>query len=104
MPDKTFILPSREEMLQRLLKVDDNSHLQQKFYPLLAKHCGEQKVAQGVVIMLQLAIHDYTQGLPAMMVSLLNMQMSNFIDALCPDEEIAAEAKAFFGEVRASAR
>lgn len=33
MTDKTFNLPPKEEMLQRLLKVDDNSHIQQKFYP-----------------------------------------------------------------------
>lgn len=102
MPNKTFTLPSKEEMLQRLLKVDDNSHAQQKFYPLLTKHGGEQKVAMGVVLMLQLAIYDYTQGMPAMMVSLLNMQMNDFIEALCPDEEVAAEAKAFFEQAMAA--
>ena len=104
MTDKTFNLPSKEEMLARLLKVDDNSHAQQKFYPLLTKHGGEQKVAMGVVLMLQLAIHDYTQGMPAMMVSLLNMRMNDFIDALCHDEEIAAEAKAFFEKAMASTK
>lgn len=104
MSDKTFNLPSKEEMLQRLLKVDDNSHVQQKFYPLLTKHGGEQRVAMGVVLMLQLAIHDYTQGMPAMIVSLLNMRMNDFIDALCPDEEIAAEAKAFFEQAMASSK
>lgn len=96
MVDKTFTLPSKDEMLQRLLKVDVSSHAQQKFYPLLTKHAGEERVAMGVVLMLQLAIHDYTRGMPAMIVSLLNMRMNDFIDALCPDEEIAAEAKALF--------
>ena len=104
MPDKPFSLPSKEEMLQRLLKVDDNSHAQQKFYPLLTKHAGEQKVAMGVVLILQLAIHDYTHGMPAIIVSLLNMRMNDFIDALCPDEEIAAEAKAFFEQAMASTK
>ncbi len=102
MSDKTFNLPAKEEMLQRLLKVDDNSHAQEKFYPLLTKHGGEQRVAMGVVLMLQLAIHDYTQGMPAMMMSLLNMRMNDFIDALCPDAEIAAEAKTFLGQAMAA--
>lgn len=104
MPNKTFNLPSKEEMLQRLLNVDSNPHAQQKFYPLLTEHGGEQKLAQGVVLMLQLAIHDYTQGLPAIMVTLLNMRMNDFIDALCPDKEIAAEAKAFYEQVMAAAK
>ncbi len=95
MQDKVFNLPSREEMLQRLLKVDDNPHSQQRFYPLLTRHAGEQKVAVGVVMMIQLAIYNYTEGMPAMMAQLLNMRMDDWIDALCPDEEIAAEAKAF---------
>ena len=104
MPGKTFKLPSKEEMLQRLLKVDDNSHAQQKFYPLLTKHAGEQRVAMGVVIMLQLAINDYTQGLPAIMSLSLDMQMDDFIDALCPDEEISAKAKAFFKQAMVSTK
>lgn len=104
MINKTFNLPPKEEMLQRLLKVDDNSHIQQKFYPLLTKHGGEQKVAMGVVVMLQLAIHEYTKGMPAMIVSLLNMRMNDFINALCPDEENAAEAKAFFEQAMLSTK
>ena len=89
-------------MLQRLLAVDANSHLQQKFYPSLTKHAGEEKVAMGVVLMLQIAIGDYTKDLPRMFASMLNKKMNNFIDALCPDEEIAAEAKALFEEATAS--
>ncbi len=104
MTDKTFNLPSKEEMLARLLKVDDNGHFQERFYPKLLKEAGQQKVAMGVVMLLQLAIYDYTQGMPAMMVSLLNMRMNDFIDALCPDEEIAAEAKAFFEQAMASTK
>jgi hypothetical protein len=102
MSDKTFNLPSKEEMLERLLKVDNNPHAQQKFYPMLTKHGGKQTMAMGVVLTLQLAIHDYTQGMPAMMVSLLNMRMNDYIEALCPDEEIAAEAKTFFEQAMAA--
>lgn len=104
MTDKVFNLPSEEEMLQRLLKVDDSPHTKHRFYPLLTKHGGEQKMAKGVVFMLLLAIDDYTEDMPASIGSLMSMQMNNFIDALCPDEEIAAEAKAFFVEVMASVK
>jgi len=96
MRNKTINLPSKAEMLQRLLKVDDNGHLQQKFYPELLKEAGSQKVAMGVVVLLQLAIYDYTKGMPPTMGVAMNMRMPDFIDALCPNEEVAKEAKAFF--------
>ncbi|MBI2415569.1 MAG: hypothetical protein HYV33_02825 [Candidatus Kerfeldbacteria bacterium] len=102
MSDKTINLPSKDEMLQRLLKVDDNSHLQQKFYPKLLKEAGSQKVAMGVVMLLQLAIYDYTEGMPPAMGAVMNMRMPDFIDALCPDEEVAKEAKAFFEQAMAA--
>jgi hypothetical protein len=104
MTNKEFNLPSKEEMLQRLLKVQNDSHVQERFYPLLTKHGGEPKVAMGVVLMIQLAIYDYTQSMPAVMVSLLNMQMNDFIDALCPDAEIAAEAKSFSEQAMAATK
>ena len=40
MNDKVITLPDAESMLQRLNKVDDNSHLQERFYPLLLKNAG----------------------------------------------------------------
>ena len=95
MPDKTFSLPPKEEMLQRLLKVSDNPYTKDKFYPLLTKHGGEQKTAMGVVLMLELAIRDYTQGM-AVTVKLLGMHIPHFIDALCPAEEFAKEVKAIY--------
>ncbi len=97
-----FILPSKDEMLQRLLKVDDNNHFQQKFYPKLLQEAGSQKVAMGVVMLLQLAIYDYIEGMPPVMSRVMNMRMPDFIDALCPDEEVAREAKVFFAQAMAA--
>lgn len=102
MSSKVFVLPSKEEMLVGLLKIDDDQHVQSKFYPLLTKRAGEQKVASGLVLVIQLAIRDYTEGMPAMMGVVMNMRMSEYIDALCPDEEIAAEAKAIFEQANAA--
>jgi len=98
MSEKVFVLPQREEMLARLIEVDNNSHLQQKFYPRLTNNAGEERVAMGLVLMLQLAIHDYTKGMP-MLAPLLSMRMDKFIDALCPDGEVASEAKTIFKEL-----
>lgn len=94
----TFTLPNKDEMLARLKAVDDNSHLQQKFYPRLLKDAGSQKVPMGVVMMLTLAIHDYTQGMPPMMANILSMRVPDFIDALIPDPKAAAEAKKHWEE------
>lgn len=90
--DKTFALPCKADMLRRLLEVDDNAYIKERFYPLLIEHAGEKKNAMGVVLMLQLAIHDYTRA----MAVLLDMQMNDYIDALCPDENIAKQSKLFF--------
>jgi hypothetical protein len=59
---ESFTLPNKDEMLARLIAVDDNSHLQQKFYPRLLKNAGTVKVPMGVVMMLTLAIHDLHGG------------------------------------------
>ena len=95
---KKITLPNREEMLERLSKVCDIDHTRQKFFPKLLQHAGEEKVAQGVVMILALAIHDYTDGMPPMMSSLLYMSAPQYIDALVTDPEVAEEAKAFLNE------
>lgn len=100
MPGKTINLPPKDEMLQRLLEVNDSRHFQEKFYPKLLEDAGAQKVAIGVVMLLQLAIYDYTEGMPVTMIAVMNMLMPDFIDALCPDEEVAKEAKALFEQAK----
>ena len=99
MADATFTLPERKEMLDKLVAVQDNQHLRQKFYPLLLKDAGEEKVPMGVVMMLQLALYDYTEGMPPVMGKAMNMWMPQYIEALCPTEEAAQEAKAVWEQV-----
>ena len=97
--EKVITLPNREEMLARLIKVSDNSHLQERFYPILLKVAGQERVPQGIVKMLALAIHDYTEGMPPMIANLMYMQAPGFIDALVTDPEAAKEAKDRLQEV-----
>jgi hypothetical protein len=96
MNDKVITLPDREIMFQRLNKVDDNSHLQERFYPLLLKNAGEERVATGVVLMITLAIHDYSEGMPPMIRGLMFMKMEDYLQALIDDEDVLQEAIRFF--------
>jgi len=98
MNDKVITLPNHEEMLQRLLKVDGNPHLQERFYPILLKSAGQERVAQSVVLMLALAIHDYVKGMPSVMTDLMYMQAPQFIDALVDNPEVAEQTKTFLQE------
>ncbi len=97
-------LPDAETIMSRLKAVNDDSHCVQKFYPLLAKNGGQERVPMGIVMMLQLAVHDYTEGMPPMMVAVLNMNMDGYIDALVPDQDAAAEAKAHWAKVQKMAK
>ena len=100
--EKVITLPNREEMLARLVKVSDNLHLQERFYPILLESAGQERVPQGVVMMLALAIHDHTEGMPPMMANLMYKQAPGFIDALVTDPEAAKEAKSLLQDVLGS--
>lgn len=97
---KVFTLPNRDEMMRRLTSVMDEPHAIQNFYPLLARHAGEEKAGMGVVMMLQLAIHDYTQGMPPIMANILQMRVDDFLKALIDDEEALEEALTMMRTVR----
>lgn len=102
MKERLITLPNREEMLERLKKVNDVDHTRQKFFPVLLKEAGRELLPQGVVMMLAIAIHNYTEGMPSMMSSLMYMSAPMYIDALVSDPEAAEEAKAFLNEALAS--
>ena len=91
---KSEKLPDREEMLRRLIAFDDNSHLVQKFYPKLLKDAGTEKVPIGVVMILTLAIADYTEGMPIQMQVIMEMKAQEIIKCMSPNEEFATETLA----------
>jgi len=95
MEEKVIRLPDADEMLQRLVSVMDEPHARQKFYPILLRRAGEELYPEGVVMLLMLAIHDYTEGLPPAIGITLSMRIPEYIDALITDPEAAADAKAF---------
>jgi hypothetical protein len=99
-----FTLADKEEMLQRLNAVDDNAHFQERFYPKLLRDAGTQKVPMGVIMMLTLAIHDYSKGMPPMIAGMVSMRVPEYIDALIPDPKLAAEAKTLWAQIEESSK
>ena len=98
MSETRVVLPDRAEMIKRLIRVSDDAHLQERFYPILLKSAGRELVPAGIVMMLTLAIHDYTENLPPVIASLLYMKADDFIDALVDNFEVSQQAKGFFKE------
>jgi hypothetical protein len=94
--EKFIVLPQRDEMLKRLLRVSTEKYLQEKLYPLILNYAGSEKLPEGIVMLLMLSIHDYCEGMPPMMSTILTRKVPAFIDALVDDEDVAREAKDFF--------
>jgi len=100
--DKTINLPSDpQEIIRRLSSVNDEETLVSRFYPLIANDAGRQLVAEGLVIMFQLASYDFCQGHPPMISTLIQMQIPQWIDALIDDKEVVEAAKQFMEEIEA---
>jgi len=87
------VLPEREQMLEALLAVCDEEYVVRDFYPLLLAHAGEEKYPQGVLLMVQLAKHDFVQTLPEPFNKVLPMliETEELVAALIGDNEEALE-------------
>ena len=85
----SFTLPEKEVMLQRLYQINDVDHLREHFYPHIAKHAGTKKVPQGVVLMWELALHDYAVQTSPMIANVLRIQSSDFLTAVTGENETA---------------
>ena len=89
---KTAKLIDAETMLERLRKVNDNAHYEERFFPLLTKQAGKELNGFGVLMAVQLAIADYTDGMPPLMANLMQYQVANFCAALVDDGDVLADA------------
>ena len=97
--NKVVTLPSAEEIISRLRKVNDDDYMTERFYSKIAQEAGRELVAPGIVLMFTLKIHDFVEsGYPEVMASLLHMYVPHYIDALVDDPEVAEAAKAFHQE------
>jgi len=105
--DKVVTLPSAEEIMSRLKKVDMGAkeYMEERFFPLICQEAGRELVAQDVVMMFTLKIYDFMQsGYPPVMTGILHMYVPQLIDALVDDKEVAEEAKRFHQEAMDTTR
>lgn len=72
-------------MLARLTSAADIPHMARYFYPQLLKHAGQEMAPEGISLMLQLAVYDYTRGLPVPAVLTTQMLLPDIVAALVPD-------------------
>ena len=96
MGENTVKLPNREDMLRRLLLVNESVPF---FYPKLLDSAGREKDAHDVVMMFALAVGAFILGyiprssIPLIIQKLLFIRIPRFIDALIDDEQFASDAK-----------
>ncbi len=98
-PPPTVVLPDREEMSRRLASLHDLDHVVERFHPILLQSAGRELNGMGVVMMLTLAIHDYTEGMPTMMSNIMFRSCPKYIDVLVDDKTVKADAKEFLETV-----
>jgi len=89
---KTIELPDFDEMRRRLETVVHDDHGRQKFVPRLLESAGRQIAGPGVVMMIQLAIHDYVKGMPPIMDAVMQGQVKDLVIALVDDDEAKQDA------------
>ena len=93
---KIITVPEAEELMQRLIAVDNNQHMIEQFYPRLMPLAGENRVGAGIAVALTLAVSDYTAGQPVFMAATMQMRMHEFVGAFTDDPEVRAEALSYF--------
>lgn len=100
---QVITLDPADQLLTRLRAVNGSNHIVTQFYPRITKDAGSKIVPKGVVIMLQLALADYADGMPAFMLNALVPFMPKWIEAVIGEgkPEFLAEALGFWKEVSA---
>lgn len=99
---KTITLPNPDEMLRRLMVV--NEVCAAALCSLLLEAAGKKLNGVGVVHAVVLAIAEYGQYQPRVVVETLRIQTIDFITALIDDEEVRRDALTFFSEAEANMR
>jgi len=90
---KTTILPPKTLLEKRLNDVNDDAHLNERFYPLILKRAGTSINAYGVVNILMLSIYDYVEGLPSIISTLMHDSIGDYIEAMVGhDDEVKKDA------------
>jgi hypothetical protein len=90
---KTIVLPNREVMLARLRKMSATPFMEQRFYSLLLRHAGGEKVAVGIIMMIFDALFELDKIPGSVSSRIFKFMMFDLVDALVDDEEVKNAAK-----------
>lgn len=76
-------MPDPDEVLRRLIEVNNNPHLVERFYPIVqTKLADREQTGTGVVNALHLAAYDYTEDMPSLMMRGLLVGLYRYVRAL----------------------
>lgn len=89
----TTTLPEGDEMMRRLIAVNDTSHLIEQFYPQVMKMARRKLNGPGIVTGLHLALYEYVKGLPSVVVASMMLSLSSYVDALVDDPQVKEDAR-----------
>ena len=88
--EKKITLPPKEEMLSKLIGVDNNIRLQEVFYPSLLKRAGKEMGPYGYAQMFNIALGELSKQFEKQeVVSVVRAEVASFVDALIDDKEFA---------------
>lgn len=107
MTDPAFavtVMPDSDEILRRLLTVDDMPHMVQGLYPPLLRLADQEKTGMGVVTALHLAVADYTVEMPGFVAQVVLMRLEAFTRALLDPGPVLDDALANLGQLGLLAR
>lgn len=96
-------LPPENEMKERLTQsglLGVSEHTDAFYNSLVSGLCGRTKASAGIVMSWQLAEFDTLKGLPAEVIALIDNDFEDFVTAISPTEEFAAEVIAGMKEAR----
>ena len=87
--ERKIALPSKEEMLEKLITVDDNIRVQKEFYPYLLQKAGKEMSPKGYVVMFRIALSEFEKKFSSQERAVLQAETPFFIDALIDDKDFA---------------
>jgi hypothetical protein len=99
---KRTSLPDAPTMLARLQALGEGSYVQEGLYPQFLKSAGSVTVGAGVALIIELAIYDFTKDGHPKMVGIVGKSREEYVDAICPDPQVAADAKRFIATARSA--
>jgi hypothetical protein len=102
MDEAKTTLPDAETIQARLMALDEAPEIQRGLYPKMVKHAGTVTVGRDVAVIVDVAIFRYTveMPMPAAMEAIIGVNTNKYIDAICPDQQVAADAKAILAQVK----